>query len=101
MRMATLDKTKLGESELQQFLREHPGWRADDGSITRTYEFKRFLDGIAFVERVADAAERSDHHPDIDIRYRKVTLRLSSHDVGGLTPRDPKLATVADDLYRA
>jgi 4a-hydroxytetrahydrobiopterin dehydratase len=99
--MATADKTKLGESELLKFLSEHPGWRAEDGSIARTYEFKRFLDGIAFVEKVAGAAEHADHHPDIDIRYRKVTLRLTSHDVGGLTPRDPKLASVADELYLA
>jgi 4a-hydroxytetrahydrobiopterin dehydratase len=97
--MAT-DQTRLGEAELQKFLREHPGWRAEEGAIARTYEFKRFLDGITFVEKVAGEAEREDHHPDIDIRYKKVTLRLSSHDVGGLTPRDPKLAAKADELYR-
>jgi len=95
------DITKLTESDLQAFLRDHPAWRADDGSIVRTYEFQKFLDGVRFVDKVAEIADREDHHPDIDVRYRKVTLRLTSHDAGGLTPRDPKIAALADQAYRA
>ncbi len=95
------DITKLSEPELQRFLKDHPGWQADRDSIVRTYEFQKFLDGVRFVDKVAEIADREDHHPDIDVRYRKVTLRLTSHDAGGLTPRDPKLATLADQAYRS
>ncbi len=94
------DRTLLTEAELKEFLFMHPQWRVEGKELLRTYELPSFREAIAFVGRVADAAEREDHHPDIDIRYKKVTLRLSSHDVGGLTPRDPRLATKADELYR-
>jgi 4a-hydroxytetrahydrobiopterin dehydratase len=67
--------------------------------IRRTYEAPSFLAGIAFVERVARAAEAADHHPDIDIRWRKVTLALVTHDAGGLTWRDTQLAAEADRLF--
>jgi len=91
------DRTPLAEAELNQFLGEHPGWRVEGRELLRTFELPSFREAIAFVGRVADAAEREDHHPDIDIRYRRVTLRLSSHDTGGLTSRDPKLAALADE----
>ena len=58
----------------------------------KTYTFERFADGIAFVDRVAVAADEMDHHPDIDIRYTKMTMSLSTHDAGGITASDLHLA---------
>ena len=86
------DKTLLAPGELAAFLNQHPSWKVEGGELTKTFEFERFLQAIAFVDKVAAAAERADHHPDIDIRYRKVTLRLITHAAGGLTYRDAQLA---------
>lgn len=95
------DRTLLSPEALQQFLSEHPAWRVEGGMLVRTYEAPSFLEGIAFVQRVAEAAEQADHHPDIDIRWRKVTLRLVTHDANGLTARDTALAARADALEEA
>jgi 4a-hydroxytetrahydrobiopterin dehydratase len=93
------DRTQLTPEALKQFLTEHPEWKHEGGMIRRTYEAPSFLEGIEFVSRVAKAAEAADHHPDIDIRWRKVTLALVTHDAGGLTWRDTKLAAEADTLF--
>ena len=69
-----------------------PGWENNGKEITRVYKFKDFKEAMAFVNRVADLAEAADHHPDIDIRYNKVTLTLSTHSAGGLTEKDFALA---------
>jgi 4a-hydroxytetrahydrobiopterin dehydratase len=94
------DTTKLSSEALQQFLSAHPAWGVEGGMLVRTYELPTFLEGIAFVQRVAQAAEEADHHPDIDIRWRKVTLRLVTHDADGLTARDTRLAARADALVQ-
>ena len=60
--------------------------------LTKTFTFRTFADGIDFVQRVARAADRMDHHPDIDIRYTKITCTLSTHDAGGITDADLTLA---------
>jgi 4a-hydroxytetrahydrobiopterin dehydratase len=93
------DKTQLTAEELQRFLTAHAAWKHEGGMLRRTYEAPSFLAGIEFVSRVARAAEAEDHHPDIDIRWRKVTLALVTHDAGGLTWRDTKLAAEADTLF--
>lgn len=93
------DKTLLSPEELRHFLSTHPEWKHEGGMIRRTYEAPDFLAGIDFVSRVAQAAESANHHPDIDIRWRKVTLALVTHDAGGLTWRDTKLAAEADGLF--
>lgn len=90
------DKTLLSPEKLQEFLGQHPRWRKEGEELVRTYELPTFLEAIAFVNRVAQIAERHDHHPDIDIRWRKVTLRLTTHDAGGLTFRDTTVASEAD-----
>ena len=86
------DKTKLTDAEVQAFLAHSPGWALEAGMLKKTYAFSDFRAAMAFVNRVADAAEAADHHPDIDIRYAKVTLALVSHDAQGLTGRDTALA---------
>ncbi len=68
------------------------GWNEIDGALERTFELPSFPSAIAFVDRVADLAEAEDHHPDIDVRYKNVTLRWSTHSAGGITDRDVELA---------
>ena len=75
-----------------------PKWREQKQVISRTFEFPTFAEGIRFVNRVAEAADAADHHPDIDIRYNRITLALSTHDAGGLTFRDTQLAEKIDAL---
>lgn len=82
----------LNESQIAEGLARLPGWERQGASIRRTWTFPAFMDGIAFVNRVAELAEQADHHPDIDIRYTRVTLVLSTHSAGGLTARDLRLA---------
>ena len=73
-------------------------WNELNNTITKTFEFKSYLDGIDFVNEVANLAEQENHHPDIEIVYCKVTISLTTHDVGGLTDKDYKLAKLIDDL---
>ncbi len=68
------------------------GWSREQDMIVKTYELPTFPDAITFVANVADLAEAADHHPDIDIRYRKVRIALSTHDAGGITQKDFDLA---------
>ena len=68
------------------------GWAEADGALERTFELPSFSDALAFVNRVGELAESEDHHPDIEIHYKKVTLRWSTHSAGGITDRDRKLA---------
>lgn len=84
------------ENEISDFLDAQPGWEKADSTITRTYEFADFNESMGFVTRVGIAAEKANHHPDIDIRWNKVTLTLSTHDEGGLTEKDFDLAGKAD-----
>jgi 4a-hydroxytetrahydrobiopterin dehydratase len=70
------------------------GWIEEDGALAREFTFATFPDGIAFVSRVAELAERENHHPDIDIRYRRVLVRWSTHSAGGITDRDREMASL-------
>lgn len=65
-----------------------PGWDVVDGALERTFDFPSFREAIAFVNRVADAAEEANHHPDIAVRYRQVTLRYWTHSENAITDRD-------------
>lgn len=89
---------RLTEEEIGERLARVPDWERTGDTIARTYQFKGFRQAVAFVVQVADAAEEADHHPDIDIRYRKVTLTLTTHDSGGLTANDFDLAAACDAL---
>lgn len=73
-------------------------WIDSEGALQRTYEFPSFPDAIAFVNRVADLAESENHHPDIAVSYKKVTLRWTTHSAGGVTHRDRELAQQTDSL---
>ncbi len=75
-----------------------PDWKKKSATITRIYQFKDFPAAIKFVDKLARVAEKAWHHPDIDIRWNKVMLVLSTHDAGGLTRKDFNLAKQFDAL---
>jgi 4a-hydroxytetrahydrobiopterin dehydratase len=83
---------RLSNAEIAERLTRLPDWERQGDAIRRTFSFTDFKEAMAFVNRVAELAETVDHHPDIDIRYSKVTLTLSTHDAGGVTARDFDLA---------
>src|SRR5947199_6310203 len=83
---------RLSDTDVQAALRALSGWERIGDEIVKTYECPSFADAIAFVVRVGFLAEKADHHPDLDVRWRKVRVALTSHDEGGLTDRDVDLA---------
>ena len=87
---------KLNASQIKEALASVPEWQKKGSSISRTYQFKDFPAAIRFVNNLAKLAEKAWHHPDIDIRWNKVTLNLTTHDAGGLTEKDFKLAKQFD-----
>lgn len=89
---------KLTDAQIAEHLKARPDWSETGEAIQRTYAFKNFAESMKFVAKVADAAEAADHHPDILIRYNKVTLTLSTHDSGGITTKDFALAAKADEF---
>jgi len=92
--MATL----LQEKEISSLLKELKGWTRTDKEIRKVRELKDFVHAMGFVNSVALLAEKMNHHPDIDIRWNKVTLVLSTHSAGGLTSNDFNLARAIDAL---
>lgn len=89
----------LSPAQVSRRLRAVPEWTGRARTITRTFGFKGFLDSIDFVNRVAMKAEKADHHPDIDIRWNKVTLTLSTHSEGGLTAKDFSMARQCGEVF--
>ena len=88
----------LDKDQIEAALADLDDWRYADGALTRTFRFADFVHAIGFVEHLAEVAEERKHHPDIDIRYNKVTLRLSTHSAGGVTALDVDLAKAAEHL---
>ena len=86
----------LTAAEAATRLKTLPQWRIEGGELTRTFVFKDFAAALAFTNRVGALAEAAGHHPDIDIRYNRVRLALVTHDAGGLTESDFRLAAEAD-----
>jgi 4a-hydroxytetrahydrobiopterin dehydratase len=79
---------KLDSPQIKSSLATVPDWKKKGSSIVRTYQFKDFVVAMKFVNAVAKLAEKTQHHPDIDIRWNKVSLSLTTHDVGGLSEKD-------------
>lgn len=90
--------SKLTHPQIKAALATVPQWRKRAATINRTFVFKDFPAAVKFVTKIARAAERAWHHPDIDIRWNKVTLTLTTHDAGGLTEKDFALALKFDSL---
>lgn len=85
--------------QLRRRLKTLAHWSERGQAIDRTFEFEGFTDSIHFVHRIAERAERAQHHPDIDIRFNKVTVRLTTHDEGAVTEQDVFLARQIDREY--
>ncbi len=88
--------TPLSDIEIHRQLAGLQGWARRGNEIVRTFEFSSFGLAIAFVDRIAPIADAHNHHPDIDIRYNKVVVHLSTHDAGGITGNDFRLAQAID-----
>ena len=80
----------LSDAEVDQALSTLPGWERAGDEVVKTYELPSFPAAIAFVTRIGFLAEKADHHPDLDIRWRKVKVALSTHDPGGITEKDAR-----------
>ena len=92
---------RLSDLEIQRALGALPGWSRRRNVLTKTFSWPTFAQGIEFVNRVARAADAMNHHPDIDIRYTKITCALSTHDAGGITERDLELAREIEHVAAA
>ncbi len=88
----------IDEDELELLLKKLPEWDLENNTIVRVMEFDDYMEGIDFINAVAEIAEEAGHHPDVDIRWCTITLRLTSHDVGGLTELDIDVAKKIDTL---
>ena len=86
------------EKAIKEFLDDNPVWERDGEAIKAEFKFEDFNEAMGFVTRVALAAEKADHHPDIDIRWNKVSLVLSTHSEGGVTKKDLDLGAMASQL---
>jgi 4a-hydroxytetrahydrobiopterin dehydratase len=89
----------LTTKQVSLHLKAVPNWSKRVKVISRTYKFAGFLKGIDFVNRTARKAQKLDHHPDIDIRFDKVTLKLTTHDEGGIAEKDFALARQCDEVF--
>jgi len=90
--------TSLAEDDIRKGLVGLPSWRLVGGQIETECRFADFRQAVAFVIRVAFEAEAADHHPDIDVRYNRVRIALSTHSAGGVTAKDLDLATVIEGI---
>ena len=96
--MPTLEYRRLNADEISEQLASVSRWASDGNQLGRTFSFQTYLQGISFTCAVAYLAEKLNHHPDLTVGYRKVTVRLSTHDVGGISPYDFELARRIDSL---
>ncbi|MEO0836782.1 MAG: 4a-hydroxytetrahydrobiopterin dehydratase [Cyanobacteria bacterium J06642_3] len=88
----------LTQAQIEQKIQTIPQWQQEQQTITRTFEFKNFVEAIAFVDQLVEPAEAAGHHPDLAISYNKVTVSLTTHDAGGLTQMDFDLAQQISEL---
>jgi 4a-hydroxytetrahydrobiopterin dehydratase len=86
--------------ETRSCLDKLPNWKIEEGMLVKTFQFKDFRSALHFVNRLGELAEVAGHHPDIDIRYNRVRLSLTTHDAGGLTVKDFDLAGGAEKLAK-
>jgi 4a-hydroxytetrahydrobiopterin dehydratase len=92
---------KLSDERIHELLSRLNGWELTNDSISKTFILDNFSQSMEFVNQLAEIAEEVQHHPDIDIRFNKVILTLSTHDVGGLTDNDFYIANVAEQLDKS
>ena len=92
---------KLSPEEISTRLKAVNGWHYGENAISKLYRFKEFMDGIKCLNRVAEMAEAADHHPDVKINYTRITFSCSTHDQGGVTEKDFKLASQIEEAFKA
>lgn len=90
--------TVLSDSEIDARLGEHPGWKREGDAIAKTFERGDFVGSVAFVNSLVEPAEAMNHHPDVEISWDRVTVRISTHSEGGVTASDFELSTKIDAL---
>jgi 4a-hydroxytetrahydrobiopterin dehydratase len=88
----------LSEDEITKALAGLPGWSLGEGEIEKEYKFGNFVEALAFVNQVGERAEAANHHPNLDIRYNRVRVALSTHSEGGITAKDTALAGEIETL---
>jgi 4a-hydroxytetrahydrobiopterin dehydratase len=88
---------KLSGNELEEIVKSMKGWELKDGKLQKSFEFRNFVEAFGFMTRIALEAEKINHHPDWSNVYNSVTIKLSTHDVGGITDHDITLAKIIDD----
>jgi 4a-hydroxytetrahydrobiopterin dehydratase len=91
---------KLSSTQITEKLKSIAGWEHRSDAIVKRYQFKAFIDGIHFVDRIAEIAEGIDHHPDIAINYTRITFSCATHDQGGITEKDFTLANEVESEFR-
>ena len=87
---------RLEENEIKQYFRDLQGWKLESNAIVKEWQFKDFSEAMVFINKVAELAEEQDHHPELFNVYNKVVLKFSTHDAGGLTTRDFRIAMDID-----
>lgn len=92
---------KLNTKSIQGWLEAHAGWSRKANALVKEYRFSSFRDSIVFVNRIAGLADAADHHPEIEIRYDRVSISLSTHSAGGITEEDLQLAERLDHATSA
>ncbi len=93
-----MDRRKLSADEIAAGLAELTGWRAENGKLTRRFEFANFAEALAFVNKAGEIAEAADHHPDIRLGWGYAEFDITTHDRGGITDHDLSLAASIDRL---
>ena len=91
----------LEKDQLNYFLEKNPSWNINDQSIKKEFNFNNFIDAFGFISKVALLSEKMDHHPNWQNTYNKVTIELTTHDIGGITTNDIKLAEAIDKLINS
>ncbi|GDY24652.1 4a-hydroxytetrahydrobiopterin dehydratase [Agarivorans sp. Toyoura001] len=94
------DEQALSPSAIQMALKHLPDWQFNNNSIENSYRFKDFVQAFEFMGHVADYAEQQNHHPDWSNCYNRVNIALTTHELGGVSERDFKLATLIEELYQ-
>jgi len=88
----------LGDQEIEARLSEHPGWERDGQAIVKSFKREDFVGSVNFLDSIVEPAEEMNHHPDVEISWDTVTIRLSTHSDGGITANDFELAAKIDAL---
>ncbi len=96
--MSQMKYKKLSEKELEELVRGMNGWELKEGKLHKSFRFSDFIEAFGFMTRIALEAEKINHHPDWSNVYNTVTIKLSTHDAGGITDYDVKLANIIDKI---